>query len=109
AAESGRIALILGMEGTDAIGDDPAALVPLYGRGLRHICLVHEHANAFGGASQVWRGGAMFRYDPGVEPERHLTAKGQELLAEIQRLGLLVDLTHLVAPAFWEVLDAYGG
>jgi membrane dipeptidase len=51
----------------------------------------------------------MFRYEPGVEPDRHLTEQGRGLLAEIRRLGLVVDLTHLVPPAFWEVLDAYRG
>ena len=109
AAETGRIALILGMEGTDAIGGDPAALEPLHRRGLRHICLIHEHANEFGASSQVWEGGQMRRYRPGVDPEGHLSGRGRELLAEIARLGLLVDLTHLVEPAFWELLEAYGG
>ena len=109
AVASGRIALVLGMEGTDAIGNDPAALASLYDRGLRHVCLVHEHANTFGGASQVWVDGEMRRLDPGTEPARHLGGVGQELLAEMRRLGMLVDLTHLVPPAFWEVLDAWNG
>lgn len=109
AAASSCIALVLGMEGTDAIGDDPGALADLYDRGLRHVCLVHEHANVFGGASQVWVGGEMRRLDPRAEPERHLSGVGHELLAEMRRLGMLVDLTHLVPPAFWEVLNAYDG
>ena len=109
AAASGRIALILGMEGTDAIGGDPAALEALHARGVRHICLVHEHANDFGASSQVWEGGEMRWYRPGADPEGHLTARGRDLLAEIKRLGLLVDVTHLVEPAFWDVLEAYGG
>lgn len=109
AAATGRIALILGMEGTDAIGGDPALLEPLHARGLRHICLIHEHANEFGASSQVWEGGVMRRYRPGVDPEGHLSGRGRELLAEAGRLGLLIDLTHLVEPAFWEVLEAVGG
>jgi len=109
AAETGRIALILGMEGTDAIGGDPAALEPLHRRGLRHICLIHEHSNEFGASSQVWEAGDMRRYRPGVDPEGHLSGRGRELLAEIGRLGLLVDLTHLVEPAFWEVLEVVAG
>jgi microsomal dipeptidase-like Zn-dependent dipeptidase len=50
AAGRGQVALVLGMEGTDAIGDDFLQLATLHVRGLRHICLVHEHDNAFGGA-----------------------------------------------------------
>ena len=109
AAASGRIAVVLGMEGTDAIGDDFAALANLYDRGLRHVCLVHEHANVFGGASQVWVDGEMRRHDPDRSRPQHLTDIGRALLAEIGRLGILVDLTHLVEPGFWEVLDAYRG
>ena len=109
AAETGRIALILGMEGTDAIAGDPAALEPLYRRGLRHLCLIHEHANEFGASSQVWEGGAMRRYRPGSDPAGHLTGRGRELLAEVRRLGWLIDLTHLMEPAFWEVLEAGAG
>jgi membrane dipeptidase len=109
AAESGRVALILGMEGTDAIGGDPGALEPLHRRGVRHICLIHEHANEFGASSQVWEDRVMRRYRPGIDPERHLTGRGRELLAEVARLGWLIDLTHLVEPAFWEVLDVVVG
>jgi membrane dipeptidase len=109
AADSGRVALILGMEGTDAIGGDPAALAPLHRRGIRHICLIHEHANEFGASSQVWEGGAVRRYRPGVDPAGHLSGRGRELLAEARRLGWLIDLTHLVEPAFWEVLEAVEG
>jgi membrane dipeptidase len=109
AAANGQIALILGMEGTDAIADDPARLAALHARGLRHVCLVHEHANAFGGASQVWEQGEMRRLDPGADPSPHLSVRGRELLAEMARLGILLDITHLVPPAFWEVLDAWSG
>jgi membrane dipeptidase len=109
AADSGRIALILGMEGTDAIGGDPAALEPLHRRGLRHICLIHEHANEFGASSQIWEDGVMRRYRPGIDPEGHLSGHGRELLAEAGRLGWVIDLTHLVEPAFWEVLEAVDG
>jgi membrane dipeptidase len=104
------------MEGTDAIrvdpdaiGGDPAALAPLHRRGVRHICLIHEHANEFGASSQVWEDGVMRRYRPGEDPEGHLSGRGRELLAEVRRLGWLVDLTHLVEPAFWEVLEAVDG
>jgi microsomal dipeptidase-like Zn-dependent dipeptidase len=85
AARRRQIALILGMEGTDAIQDDPAALAALYDRGLRHVCLVHEHANAFGAASQVWVNGEMRRHDAATEPDRHLTDVGRELLVEMRR------------------------
>ena len=109
AADSDRVALIVGMEGTDALCEDPAVLQKLFKLGLRHVCLVHEHANEFGASSQVWEEGEMRCYDPARDPERHLTDSGRALIAEMNRLGILIDIMHLVEPAFWEVLDAIAG
>ena len=109
AESTGRVALILGMEGTDALGGDPAVLRELYGLGLRHACLVHERANEFGAASQVWEHGEMRRYDPARDPAGHLTDAGRALLAEMRDLGILIDVSHLVEPAFWEVLEVVDG
>ncbi len=105
AKESGRIAIIVGMEGTDALDDDPEKLRIFHGLGLRHVCLVHERANAFGAASQVWEQGKMRRYDPARDPVSRLSDKGFELITEMRRLHILIDLTHLVEPAFSEALD----
>ena len=109
AADIGRVALIVGMEGTDALCGDPAVLRKLFELGLRHVCLAHEHAIEFGAASQVWEKGKMRRYDPSRDPEGHLTDAGRALIAEMKRLGILIDVMHLVEPAFWEVLDTIAG
>lgn len=109
AAHDGRVALIVGVEGTDAIDGDPAVLRRLYRLGLRHVGLVHEHANEFGASSQVWEAGRMRAYDPEKDPARHLSVRGRELVAEMCQLGILVDLTHLVEPAFSEVLESVAG
>ena len=109
AASEGRVALIVGMEGTDALGGDPAVLRVLHRLGLGHVGLVHEHANEFGAASQVWERGKMRHYDREKDPEGHLSDRGRALLAEMCRLGILVDLTHLVEPAFSEVIEFVDG
>ena len=51
----------------------------------------------------------MRRYDPSRNPEGHLTDAGRALIAEMKRLGILIDVMHLVEPAFWEVLDTIAG
>ena len=104
-----RVAFILGMEGTDALRGDPGVLRTLHGRGLRHVCLVHEHGNDFGAASQVWEQGTMRRFDPARDPAIRLTEDGRALIGEMNRLGVLVDLTHLVEPAFWDVMAVLDG
>ena len=105
AASKGHVALIVGMEGTDALSGDPSVLRILHRLGLRHVCLIHEHANEFGAASQVWEKGKMRPYNRARDPEGHLSDRGRRLLDEMCQLGILVDLTHLVEPAFSEVLD----
>src|SRR5439155_10316575 len=38
-----------------------------------------------------------------------LGPRGRELLAEMQRLGIILDVTHLCDESFWEVLDHFQG
>ncbi len=48
-------------------------------------------------------------YSPGTGSEGGLTLKGKELLAEMQKLGLALDVTHLTDEAFWEALELFFG
>lgn len=49
------------------------------------------------------------RYAGGTAIESGLTALGRKLLPDMERIGMLLDLTHLSDAAFWEALDLYGG
>jgi membrane dipeptidase len=49
------------------------------------------------------------RYAGGTATEIGLGFEGKELLREIERLGILLDLTHLSDEAFWEALDSFNG
>jgi len=49
------------------------------------------------------------RYAGGTATELGLTEIGTALLAEMERLGVALDLTHLTDQAFWPALDKYGG
>jgi membrane dipeptidase len=49
------------------------------------------------------------RYAGGTGTELGLTELGPPLLAEMERLGILLDLTHLSDQAFWQALEHYGG
>jgi membrane dipeptidase len=48
-------------------------------------------------------------YAAGTESEGGLSARGFELLAEMDRLGLILDVTHLTDQGFWEALDRFKG
>ena len=49
------------------------------------------------------------RYAGGTSTELGLGFEGRQLLREMERLGILLDLTHLSDEAFWEALDCFGG
>ena len=49
------------------------------------------------------------RYSGGTGTESGLTDLGPPLLKEMQRLGVLLDLTHLTDQAFWQAMDIYDG
>lgn len=87
------IGMVLAMEGADPV-TEPKELEYWFSRGLRQINLVHYGVN---------------RYSAGTSAEGGLTADGRRLLAECQRLGVALDVTHLADQAFDEALAAYEG
>jgi membrane dipeptidase len=48
-------------------------------------------------------------YSPGTEAEGPLTPKGRELVKEMDRLGLIMDATHMTDEAFWESVEIFHG
>lgn len=48
-------------------------------------------------------------YANGTDATGGFNARGHELLGEIERLGLILDVTHLCDDCFWEALDLFGG
>ncbi|MDG1892463.1 MAG: membrane dipeptidase [Verrucomicrobiota bacterium] len=89
----GSIGYILSLEGADSIVN-PSFLERSYAQGLRAIGLGHYGPGT---------------YAPGTGAEGGLSAAGKELLREMSRLGLILDLTHLSDEAFWEALDLFDG
>jgi membrane dipeptidase len=49
------------------------------------------------------------RYAPGTGTDGGLTPLGRELVVEMDRLGIILDATHLTDDAFWESLDLFTG
>jgi membrane dipeptidase len=89
-ARSGRIASLAGMEGGHSIGQSLGALRMMSALGARYMTLTHNHTTSWA--------------DSATDESRHggLTAFGREVVAEMNRLGMLVDLSH-VAPTTMRV------
>jgi membrane dipeptidase len=49
------------------------------------------------------------RYATGTESEGGLEKNGPDLLREMERLGIILDATHLTDEGFWQALEIYGG
>jgi membrane dipeptidase len=91
--DSPPLGFIISMEGADPILD-PDQIEEWWNAGLRAIGLAHY---------------GPCRYAGGTGTELGLTDRGRALLAEMQRLGMLLDLTHCSDQAFWEALARYDG
>lgn len=89
----GKIAALIGIEGGHAIEDSLRILRACYLLGARYMTLTHSNSNSWADSS-------------GSRP-RHggLTAFGREVVAEMNRLGMLVDISHVADTTFWQVLE----
>jgi membrane dipeptidase len=90
-----QIGLLLAMEGAEPLGDDLRLLRIFYDLGLRAISLTHARANAAGA-------GGIFA--PSGSPRRGLTSFGRDLVRECERLGIILDLAHINAAGFEEIV-----
>jgi membrane dipeptidase len=90
-ARSGRIALPLGMENGAPLESDLENLRHFYDRGIRYITLTHSEDNLIADSSYS---------DPAARRWGGLSPFGREVIAEMNRLGILVDLSHVSDAAF---------
>lgn len=91
--ESGRIAIILGIEGLSGLRGNASLVSMLYRLGIRHAMLTWNEENEF--ATGV----------KSPHPERGLTAKGIEVLRKMETLGMVVDVSHANEKTFWDVYE----
>lgn len=88
----GKAAAFLSAEGAELLDCDEEKLETAYGWGLRAVNLTWNHKNALSGTNVE-------------DPERGLTPKGKAFARRAQELGMLVDVSHLSDPGFWDVME----
>ncbi len=93
AHQEGRIALLMGMENGSGLEGELQNVAYFYARGIRYITLTHARANQICDSSydtvRVWNGLSPF---------------GEQVVHEMNRLGMLVDISHVSDSAFYDVL-----
>jgi membrane dipeptidase len=96
ARRDGALAMVLHMEGGDAIGPELRELEEFYAAGLRGLGVVWSRPNIFGY-------GVPFAYPSSPDTGPGLTPLGAELVRGCNRLGVMLDLAHLNERGFWDV------
>jgi len=92
----GKVAVFIGIENGYAIGKDLSHVKEYYDLGARYITLCHSANNDICDSST----------DP-LGPEHNgLSAFGDEVVKEMNRLGMIIDVSHLSDKAFYDVLRA---
>ncbi len=91
--KKGKIASLIGMEGGHSINNSLAALRQFYAAGARCMTLTHSLNNDWA--------------DSATDNPKHngLTAFGKSVVAEMNRLGMLVDLSHVAPKTMHDALD----
>jgi membrane dipeptidase len=93
---AGRVASLLGAEGGHAIANSLGVLRMLYALGVRYMTLTHNN-------NVGWADAATDDVDAGG-----LTDFGRDVVREMQRIGMLVDLSHVSAATMHDTLDVAG-
>ena len=93
AMKRGQIASLLGMEGGNSIGESLAVLRQTYDLGARYLTLTHNKTLSWADAAS--------------DAPRHggLTDFGRQVVREMNRLGMLVDLSHVSEATMMDALD----
>ena len=91
--ERGPVASLLGAEGGHSINNSLGALRTLYRLGVRYMTLTHNQNNDWA--------------DSATDEPRHggLTDFGREVVAEMNRMGMMVDLSHTAPSTMADALD----
>jgi membrane dipeptidase len=91
---AGKIAAYIGMENGYPIGHDISRIQQYYDLGTRYITLAHTKNNDICDSST----------DPGGQEHNGLSSFGSEVVVEMNRMGMIVDISHVSDKSFYDVL-----
>jgi membrane dipeptidase len=96
--KTGKIASLMGIEGGHAIEDSLSALRQFYRLGVRYMTLTHTNTNN-------WADSSGDVNNPNVKHHNGLTDFGREVVREMNRLGMMVDISHVSDKTFWDAIE----
>ncbi|HEU4726463.1 MAG TPA: membrane dipeptidase [Kofleriaceae bacterium] len=102
AKQAGKLGILMGIEGGHAIEDSLAVLREMYRAGVRYMTLTHTNTNHWADSSGPF-------YEPDFDPRRSavhggLSEFGKDVVKEMNRLGMIVDISHVSDATIRDVL-----
>jgi len=98
AQKAGKLAVLMGVEGGHALEGDLGMLRNFHRLGVRYMTLTWSNTNELGDSS-----GDMEK--PEVKHHGGLTALGRQAVEEMNRLGMLVDISHVADKTFFDAVE----
>lgn len=93
---AGKMAAFLSVEGAELLDCSTERLEEAYALGVRSVNLTWNHVNPLSGTNAE-------------ETGRGLTLQGKAFVRKSEELGMLVDVSHLSDPGFWDVAETLSG
>lgn len=93
-----RLAALMGVEGGHAIENDIRILRDFYRLGARYMTLTWSNTNE-------WADSSGDTADTSIPHHNGLTDFGRDIVLEMNRLGMMVDISHVADKTFWDVMD----
>lgn len=98
AHRQGKIAALMGIEGGHAIEDSPRLLRDFYRLGIRYMTLTHWNTNN-------WADSSGDITNDKIQHHNGLTPLGKDIVHEMNRLGMMVDISHVADKTFFDALE----
>ena len=92
--KEGKLAAYIGMENGFPLGTDLSRVAEFYNKGVRYITLCHSYNNDICDSSTDKKGAE----------HKGLSSFGKKVVAEMNRLGMMVDVSHISDKSFYDVL-----
>jgi membrane dipeptidase len=97
AHRDGKFAVLMGIEGGHSIENDLGLLRDYYRLGVRYMTLTWSNTNE-------WADSSGDIDDPTIQHHNGLTPFGKQVVAEMNHLGMMVDISHVSDKTFWDVI-----
>jgi membrane dipeptidase len=94
--KQGKLAIYIGMENGFPLGTDISRVKEFYDKGVRYITLCHSYNNDICDSSSDKKG----------SEHNGLSAFGKQVVKEMNRLGIMVDVSHISDKSFFDVIEA---